>query len=68
MFFLDADPAILEDRITEREEREMFETLEKLRKVRKKSLELVRNWNIIDTSGSIEETFFKINEILNSFN
>jgi dTMP kinase len=67
MFFLDADPAILEDRIIEREEREMFETLEKLKKVRKKSLELVRNWNIIDTSGSIEETFFKINEILDSF-
>ena len=36
----------------------------KLEKVRNKSLILVKNWNIIDTTGSIEETFSKIEEIL----
>jgi dTMP kinase len=67
MFFLDASPDILEDRVNIREEKEMFETLEKLEKVRKISLELVKHWNIIDTSGSIEETFLRIEEILDSY-
>jgi len=64
MFFLDAPPDILEDRVNIREEKEMFESLEKLEKIRKKSLRLVKHWNIIDTSGSIEETYIEIEKIL----
>ncbi len=45
----------------------MFETYEKLEKVRNKSLILVKNWNIIDTTGSIEKTYSKIDKILNYY-
>jgi dTMP kinase len=67
MFFLDAPPDILEGRVNIREEKEMFETLDKLEKIRKKSLRLVSHWNIIDTSGSIEETFLDIEKILDRY-
>ena len=64
MFFLDTSPEDLLARISEREELEMFETLESLTKVRKKALKLVKNWNIIDTSGSIDDTFSNIKDVL----
>lgn len=64
MFFLDASPEELLDRIETREEKEMFETIKELVKVRKKALMLVKDWIIIDTSCSIEDTFFKINKDL----
>jgi len=64
MFFLDAEPKIILKRITDREEKEMFETMDALVKVRNKALFLVKNWHIIDTSGSVKDTFLKIEEIL----
>jgi len=64
MFFLDASPEDLMKRFNERSEKEIFETKESLIKVRKKSLKLVRNWYIIDTSDSIKSTFKKIEKIL----
>jgi dTMP kinase len=64
MFFLDAPPEVLLNRIEKRKEKEMFETLEEFENVRKKALHLVREWNIIDISGSIENSFSKIENIL----
>ncbi len=64
MFFLDATPRQLSKRIEMRKEKEMFETIEELEKVRSKALFLVKNWNIIDASGSIEETFTQIEKFL----
>jgi len=66
MFFLDASPKELVNRIEKRDEKEMFETLTEFVKVRKKSLMLVKNWNIIDTSGSIENTSSQIEKVLDS--
>ena len=60
MFFLDAPPKLVLERISDRDEKEMFETYEALVKVRKKALKLVKNWIIIDASNSIEDTFSKI--------
>jgi dTMP kinase len=65
MFFLDAEPKELLKRVEVRKEKEIFETLPALVKVREKALFLVKNWNIIDTSGSIQETYSKIEKILN---
>jgi len=64
MFFLDASPEELVKRVEMREEREIFETYEELVKVRDKALLLVKDWYIIDTSLSIEDTFSKIEIIL----
>ena len=64
MFFLDASPDVLLKRVESRKEKEMFETLKEFENVRKKALFLVRNWNIIDISGSIENSFSKIEKIL----
>ena len=64
MFFLDASPEVMSKRIEERKEREMFETLDELEKVRNKALYLVKNWNIIDASGNIEDTFLRIEKVL----
>lgn len=64
MFFLDAEPNRLLRRIHRRNEVEMFETHEALVKVRGKALALAKKWYVIDTSGSIEDTFSKIREIL----
>ena len=64
MFFLDADPKIVLERIKKRDEKEMFETLESLVKVRKKALILVKDWIIIDTSGTIDVTFLRIQKFL----
>ncbi len=65
MFFLDATPKMLMERIKKREEKEMFETYGALKRVRKKALDLAENWHIIDTSESIEKTYEKIEIILN---
>jgi len=64
MFFLDACPEILLNRVKNRKEKEMFENLEEFENVRKKALSLVKNWNIIDISGSIDDSFSKIEKIL----
>ena len=66
MFFLDASPEELFERVEERDKKEIFETLSELKKVRKKSLILVKNWNIISTSGSIEYTASQIEKVLES--
>jgi len=65
MFFLDATPKMLMERIKKRKEKEMFETYGALKRVRKKALDLAENWHIIDTSESIEKTYEKIEIILN---
>ena len=57
MFFLDAAPDTILKRIQERDELEIFETHENLVKVRRKALCLVKDWVVVDTSGSIDETF-----------
>lgn len=64
MFFLDASPELMLERVELRKEKEMFETLDKLREVRKKALILVKDWNIIDTAGSVKDTYEKIECIL----
>ena len=64
MFFLDATPEILLKHVENRKQKEMFETLEEFEIVRKKALYLVRKWNIIDISGSIDNSFSKIKNIL----
>ena len=65
MFFLDGLPDVLFERVERRKEKEMFETLAELRNVRKRALNLVSGWNIIDTSGSIENTYSQIESVLN---
>jgi dTMP kinase len=64
MFFLDATPEELMERVKQRNETEMFETLEAFLKVRAKALDLAQGWYIINTKGSIEETFSQIEKIL----
>ena len=64
MFFLDATPEELLKRISGRKEVEIFETHDALVKVRNKALMLVGDWFIIDTSGSIKDTFSDIEKIL----
>ena len=64
MFFLDSTPKILLKRVEKRKEKEMFETLEEFENVRNKALNLVKNWNIIDITGSIDDSFSKIEKIL----
>jgi len=64
MFFLDASPELMLERVEQRKEKEMFETLDKLIEVRKKALILVKDWNIIDTVGSVEDTYAKIEYVL----
>ncbi len=65
MFFLDAPSSDLLKRIKTRKEREMFEKRSEFEKVRRKALTLVKNWNIIDASGSVKETFSQIEILLN---
>jgi len=64
MFFLDASPEVLLSRFETRNEKELFENLDEILKVRRKALMLVKDWNIIDTSGSIDDTFTKIKNLL----
>jgi dTMP kinase len=64
MFFLDAKPEELVERIKQRKETEMFETQDAFLKVRAKALELAKGWHIINTGQSIEETYHAIEKIL----
>ncbi len=64
MFFLDAKPETVLKRFEKRNEREMFETLDDLIRVRDKALPLVKDWYIIDSSRSINETYLSIENIL----
>jgi dTMP kinase len=64
MFFLDASPEELINRIEEREFKEVFETKEELNKVRRKALMFTENWHVIDSNNSIEDTFVLIEGIL----
>lgn len=68
MFFLDAPPKELLERIKKRKQKEMFETYEKLVTVRKRALNLVKDWHIIDTTKPIELTYAQIEVILNRLN
>ncbi|MDD1763311.1 MAG: thymidylate kinase [Methanobacteriaceae archaeon] len=64
MFFLDLEPEEALKRLLERDEEEMFENLEDLTQVRDKALQLVKDWHIINTAGSIGEVQQSINLIL----
>lgn len=64
MFFLDATPEELVERIKQRSEVEMFETKDAFLKVRSKALELAKDWHIINTGQSVEETYRAIEKIL----
>lgn len=66
MFFLDASPNELIKRFEGRDKKEMFETFDELVKVRKKALMLVKNWTIISTSESIENSASQIKKVLDS--
>ena len=64
MFFLDAKPEELVERIKKRNETEMFETQEAFLKVRAKALDLAQGWYIINTSQSVEHTYSVIENVL----
>ncbi len=64
MFFLDVEPEESLRRLSQRDEHEMFENLEDLTKTRQKALELVDDWYIINTCGSIENVQNTIENIL----
>lgn len=66
MFFLDATPEELVERIKQRTETEMFETQEAFQKVRSKALDLATGWHIINTGQSVEETYHAIEKILDT--
>jgi dTMP kinase len=65
MFFLDAPPDMLLERFRDREHKEMFENLDDLVRVREKAIGLVHDWHIVDGSGSVDETFSRVESILN---
>jgi dTMP kinase len=64
MLFLDASPETIIERVKKRDEKEIFETYKDLLVVRKKALNLAKDWNIIDTSGSINDTYAYIELLL----
>lgn len=64
MFFLDTKPEECLRRLESREAHEMFETLDSLIETRRKALALVKDWHIIDSNKSIEETHASIESIL----
>jgi dTMP kinase len=64
MFFLDATPEELVERIKQRSETEMFETQEAFLKVRAKALDLADGWYIVNTGQSIEQTYSAIEKVL----
>jgi len=64
MFFLDAKPEELLQRINMRNEKEMFETHDELVKVREKAIDLAKSWYIIDTMQPIEKTYLCIEDVL----
>jgi dTMP kinase len=64
MFFLDATPEELVERVKQRSETEMFETQEEFLKVRRKALDLADGWYIVNTGQSIDETYKMIEMVL----
>jgi dTMP kinase len=64
MFFLDATPEELVERIKQRSETEMFETQEAFLKVRTKAMGLTQGWYIINTGQTIEQTYSHIEKVL----
>jgi len=66
MFFLDAQPEVLLDRVHRREKVEMFETYDALLKVRSKALDLADGWYVIDTNQSVGETWSDIETVLDT--
>jgi len=64
MFFLDATPEQLVERINRRSETEMFETPKALKKVRTKALDLAQGWYIINTGQTVDQTYADIEKIL----
>jgi dTMP kinase len=64
MFFLDATPEHLVDRVKARNETEMFETYDEFLKVRAKALDLVKGWHIVSTDRPVGATFDEISKIL----
>ena len=64
MLYLDASTDELMKRVQKRSEIEIFETPDALDRVRKKALMLTKNWYVIDTSGSIQDTQKEITKIL----
>ena len=60
MFFLDAPTGEILNRIQQREQQEIFETYDALEKVRKKAMLLLKNWYVIDTSRSVDDTYAAI--------
>ncbi|HIG99223.1 MAG TPA: deoxynucleoside kinase [Thermoplasmata archaeon] len=65
MLFLDAKPEELVQRVKQRSsETEMFETQDAFLKVRSKALNLAKGWHIINTSQSVEQTYYEIEKIL----
>ncbi|MEM2802472.1 MAG: hypothetical protein QXK59_06540, partial [Archaeoglobaceae archaeon] len=68
MFFLDAEPEVLAQRIASRENKEMFENIDDLRKVREKALKILNGWHIVRTDRKIEETRAEIERILEELN
>ncbi|AXV40710.1 thymidylate kinase [Methanobacterium sp. BAmetb5] len=64
MFFLDLEPEESLGRMSKRDEEEMFENREDLIKVRKKALQLAKDWNIINTAGSVDSVKKDIEAIL----
>jgi len=66
LLFIDAPPDIILKRIQSRDKHEIFETYDNLVKVRKKAMLLVNNWFIIDSSSSVDNTFLKIERILDN--
>lgn len=66
MFFLDAMPEELFERIKRREKTEMFENPKEFLKARAKALDLADGWYIIDTARSVGETFGAITLILDT--
>jgi len=64
MFFLDAPPETLHQRVQQREKVEIFETLEALQRVRRKALSVATKWNIVDTSGTVDQTFTHLQKML----
>jgi dTMP kinase len=66
MFFLDATPDELVERMKQRSEIEIFETREAFVKVRSKALPLTEGWHVINTGSSIEETYAAIEQVLDT--
>lgn len=64
MFFLEAKPEILLERLSKRDEKEMFENIQDLREVRERALSILKGWHVVNTEKEIEKTRAEILKIL----